>query len=80
MRDIIFKQLEERVQAAKIHTGEKLKEDLISIKVYCDLLLEGATETSSTPALAAVVKAKTTVEKPKIVTNEVPASDSLFDF
>ncbi|RXJ02762.1 hypothetical protein DS745_05470 [Anaerobacillus alkaliphilus] len=76
MREIILKKIEERVVAAKIHTGEKLTEDLISIKAYCDLLLEA--EKDERPAT--VSAPRQSAEKPKLVTHEKPDSDSLFDF
>lgn len=74
--EFIIKKIEEKVLAAKksIHNGdnEKLTEDLISIKAYCELLIETPKQRT------AVVEAK--IEQKKKASIDQSDSDSLFDF
>ncbi|QOY37296.1 DUF5327 family protein [Anaerobacillus isosaccharinicus] len=79
--EVIIKKLEERVQAVKkaISTNdkEKLTEDLISMKAYCDLLLEAQKDVK--PMTETKIE-KMSNEKNKTVVSDEPDSGSLFDF
>lgn len=79
--EVIVKKLEERVQAVKkaINTNdkEKLTEDLISMKAYCDLLLEAQKDVK--PLTETKIE-KMSNEKNKTVVSDEPDSGSLFDF
>ncbi|MFN7252035.1 MAG: DUF5327 family protein [Anaerobacillus sp.] len=84
--EVIIKKLEEKMIAIKstIYEGDnqKLTENLISIKAYCDLLLEAQKNTSSLyePISPKVSLEKKSPEKHKRVFSEKPETDSLFDF
>jgi hypothetical protein len=84
--EVIIKKLEEKMIAIKstINEGDnqKLTEDLISIKAYCDLLLEAQKRTSSLiePSSSKVSHEKQNYEKQKPIFSEKPETDSLFDF
>lgn len=79
--EVIIKKLEERVQAVKnaINTNDKerLTEDLISMKAYCDLLLEAQKDVK--PMTETKIE-KMSKEKNKTVVSDEPDSGSLFDF
>ncbi|MCT8140043.1 DUF5327 family protein [Anaerobacillus sp. CMMVII] len=78
--EVIINKLEEKVTSVKkaIHTqdNERLTEDLISIKAYCDLLLEARKDVRP----AVVMETKITSSETKVVLKEKPDSESLFDF
>ncbi|OIJ11799.1 hypothetical protein BKP37_15280 [Anaerobacillus alkalilacustris] len=86
--ETIVKKLEEKVQEIKFALAnqeqKKLKEELISIKAYCDLLLEATPEEQisvSTPVIKnpSIENSKQPEQKQKVQL-EKPSSDSLFDF
>lgn len=89
--EIIIKKLDEKMMAIKsmIYEGDnqKLTEDLISIKAYCDLLLEAQKSTGSLNEGNSLKVShlkqnheKHNQMKQKLDFTEKPDSESLFDF